>query len=190
MVRAAMLALTVVGCAVGALGATPAAADVYEVGDDGSVARIDAPISRRITARVTHTAGHTAPNAATYVPVVAQAGERYAVSPALIDAIAHVESRYVQSAVSPRHAVGIMQLMPGTAAALGVESRDAADNIRGGTAYIRQLLDRFDGDVVRTIAAYNAGPRAVERAGGVPRFAETRAYVAAVLDRMAEAATR
>lgn len=189
MARSAVLAMTVAWAL-----ATPAAAAVYEVGDDGSVARIDVTVTAPRAAPRSHGAPGTSArpltHAAAYVPFVASAGERYAVSPALIDAIAHVESRYVQSAVSPKHAVGIMQLMPATAVALGVESRDAADNIRGGTAYIRQLLDRFDGDVVRTIAAYNAGPAAVERARGVPHFAETRAYVAAVLDRMADAATR
>ena len=194
-VHAALLTLIFAGCAAVSLRASPAAAAVFEVGDDGSVARIDVTVPRPLAAapaRRHHphpSGGPTAP-AAAYVPLVASAGARYAVSPALIDAIAHVESRYVQSAVSPKHAVGIMQLMPATAAALGADSHDAADNIRGGTAYLRQLLDHFDGDVVRTIAAYNAGPAAVERAGGVPHFAETRAYVAAVLDRMAEAATR
>lgn len=191
MTRAAVLAMIVVEYVAGSLGATPAAAAVYEVSDDGSVARIDVTVAAPLAAfHSSRTPVRTSAHAAAYVPFVASAGERYAVSPALIDAIAHVESRYVQSAVSPKHAVGIMQLMPATAAALGVESRDAADNIRGGTAYLRQLLDHFDGDVVRTIAAYNAGPAAVERARGVPRFAETRAYVAAVLDRMADAATR
>ena len=195
-VHTALRTLIFAGCAAVSFGASPAVAAVFEVGDDGSMARIDVPVARAAAASPVHrrhnphaSAGPTA-QAAAYVPFVASAGERYAVSPALIDAIAHVESRYVQSAVSPRHAVGIMQLMPATAAALGADSHDAADNIRGGTAYLRQLLDRFDGDVVRTIAAYNAGPAAVERARGVPRYAETRTYVAAVLDRMAEAATR
>ena len=81
-----------------------------------------------------------------------------------------------------------MQLMPGTARELGVDPRDPAANIRGGTAYIRKLLNRFDGDLVRTIAAYNAGPNAVIKAGGVPRYRETQAYVASVMNRLAASA--
>lgn len=170
--------------------ALPAAAAVYEVGADGSVERLDvgarAPLPVRPPANL---AGTTATaNARRFQPLVASAAAHYAVSPALIDAIAHVESRYDPGAVSPTKAVGIMQLMPGTARELGVDARDAEANIRGGTAYLRQLLDRFDGDVVRTIAAYNAGPGAVIKAGGVPNYRETRAYVTAVLDRLAAAA--
>lgn len=81
-----------------------------------------------------------------------------------------------------------MQLMPKTAAELNVDRFDGYDNIRGGTAYLRTLLNRFNGDIVRTIAAYNAGPGAVDRAGGVPRYPETIAYVNRVLDRLADAA--
>lgn len=169
-----------------------AQAAVFEVGDDGSLERLDTPVAAATTARdvrarsmttVTSTA-----RAAALRPVVQHAAARYSVSPALVDAIAHVESRYRSDAVSRAGAQGVMQLMPGTARDLGVDARDPAANIRGGTAYLRQLLDRFDGDVVRTVAAYNAGPGAVARAGGVPRFAETRAYVAAVLDRLAAGA--
>jgi soluble lytic murein transglycosylase-like protein len=169
-----------------------AQAAVFEVGDDGSLERLDTPVvaattARDVRARSMTTVTSTA-RAATLRPVVQHAAARYSVSPALVDAIAHVESRYRSDAVSRAGAQGVMQLMPGTARDLGVDARDPAANIRGGTAYLRQLLDRFDGDVVRTVAAYNAGPGAVARAGGVPRFAETRAYVAAVLDRLAAGA--
>ena len=84
--------------------------------------------------------------------------------------------------------MGVMQLMPATAQSLGVDAAAPDQNIRGGTAYVRQLLNHFDGDLVRTVAAYNAGPAAVARAGGVPGYRETRAYVAAVMDRLAGAA--
>lgn len=172
------------------LAAVPATAAVYEVSADGSVERLDAAtavpaIGNRSSATRSVTAST---NARKFQPLVAHAGAQYGVSPALIDAIAHVESRYNPGAVSPAKAVGIMQLMPATAREMGVDARDAGANIRGGTAYLRHLLDRFDGDLVRTIAAYNAGPGAVIKAGGVPNYRETRVYVAAVLDRLAASA--
>ena len=183
-------ALTMLLLAVPALlWAPPAAAAVFEVGSDGNVERLDAPVGRADTpASARPTAHRAAVRAAAFRPDVDRAAQRYAVSPALVDAIARVESRYDPAAVSSAKALGIMQLMPATARALGVERRDPAANIRGGTAYLRQLLDRFDGDVVRTVAAYNAGPGAVQRAGGVPRYRETVAYVAAVMDQLSMAA--
>ena len=168
--------------------AAPAAAAVYEIGDDGAVERLDAapaPKPPRPNFRYSH---GTSVAAQTYRPYVAAASARYEVSPALVDAIAHTESRYNQSAVSRAGASGVMQLMPGTARDLGVDRNNAEANISGGTAYLRLLLNRFDGDVVRTIAAYNAGPGAVAKAGGVPRIPETVAYVSAVLNRLADAA--
>lgn len=78
-----------------------------------------------------------------------------------------------------------MQLMPATAAQLGVDPQDPAQNIHGGARYLRQMLVEFDGDIELALAAYNAGPQAVRRFGGVPPYRETRAYVAAVLDYMA-----
>ena len=174
--------------AIATMLATPACADVFEVGDDGVTTRIDVRPAAPAAPRRAVDAGRPLVARATYAPFVATAAQRYEVSPALIDAIAVTESRYRQSAVSPRRATGVMQLMPATARALGVDRTDARDNIRGGTAYLRLLLNRFDGDVVRTVAAYNAGPGAVERAGGVPRIAETQAYVAAVLARLAASA--
>lgn len=166
---------------------TPAAAAVYEVGDDGVVERLDVAPKFSPPAKVRYSHG-TSAAAQTYRPYVAAASARYEVSPALVDAIAHAESRYNQAAISRAGAAGVMQLMPGTARDLGVDRTDAEANIRGGTAYLRLLLNRFDGDVVRTIAAYNAGPGAVAKAGGVPRIPETVHYVATVLDRLADAA--
>ena len=81
-----------------------------------------------------------------------------------------------------------MQLRPGTAARLGVDADDLRGNLNGGAAYLAQLLHEFDGDIVLTLAAYNAGPGAVRRWGGVPPYPETRAYVAAVLDRLSQMA--
>jgi len=172
---------------MGLVAVSPAAAAVYEVGADGTVERLDvAPVRPDVPAVIV--TSRIAAKARVFQPVVARAAAEYEVSPALVDAIAHVESRYNPNAVSPAKAVGIMQLMPGTARDLGVDPRDATANIRGGTAYLRQLLNRFDGDVVRTIAAYNAGPGAVAKAGGVPNYRETRNYVSAVLDRLAASA--
>ena len=122
---------------------------------------------------------------AAYRPAVEAAAARYELSPAFLDAVARAESGYDPDAVSPAGAIGVMQLMPATARDLGVDPRDPRQNILGGAAYLRLLLDRFDGDIDRTLAAYNAGPGAVERHAGVPPYRETRAYVAANLDRLA-----
>lgn len=160
---------------------TAAAADVFEIAADGEVIVLAGSPSRVATPP-------PAPNVvAPPRPIAAEivsAADRHGLSPALVDSIAHVESRYNQAAVSPKGAIGIMQLMPGTARQLGVDPHSRAGNLDGGSAYLRQMLDRFDGDLVRAVAAYNAGPRAVERARGVPAYAETRAYVDRVLARL------
>ena len=122
-------------------------------------------------------------------PIIVAAAKRYDVSAALVDAIAHTESRYRHDIVSPAGASGVMQLMPATAQAMGVVDRqDVAANIHGGTAYLRKLLNRYDGDVVCAVAAYNAGPGAVTRQRCVPPYKETKAYVATVMDRLSAAA--
>jgi soluble lytic murein transglycosylase-like protein len=113
-------------------------------------------------------------------PYVAAAAARHGLEPALVDAVAHHESRFRPDAVSPKSAIGVMQLMPATAAALGVNPWDVGQNIDGGARYLRAMLDRFGGDVALALAAYNAGPGAVERHRGVPPFAETRTYVARI----------
>jgi soluble lytic murein transglycosylase-like protein len=79
-----------------------------------------------------------------------------------------------------------MQLMPATASGLKVDPDNLSANVDGGTAYLAQMLDRFDGDIIKTLAAYNAGPEAVERYHGVPPYPETQAYVSAVMNRLAE----
>jgi hypothetical protein len=115
---------------------------------------------------------------------------RYDLSPALIEALVWQESRWNPGATSPKGAHGLAQLMPGTARQLGVDPRDPAANLEGGARYLRQQLDTFGGDVERALAAYNAGPKRVLAAGGVPRIAETRAYVAAILARLADPVRR
>jgi soluble lytic murein transglycosylase-like protein len=102
----------------------------------------------------------------------------------LIEAVARQESGLRDTAVSPAGAIGLMQLMPATARALGVDPRDADQNLMGGARYLGGLIRRYDGDLTLALAAYNAGPGAVDRHGGVPPYRETRLYVRAVLNRL------
>ena len=88
--------------------------------------------------------------------------------------------------MSPKGAQGLAQLMPGTARELGVDPADPFANLEGGARYLRAQLDRFDGDVEKALAAYNAGPGRVEAAGGIPRIRETQHYVAAVMGRLSD----
>ncbi|HMH65537.1 MAG TPA: lytic transglycosylase domain-containing protein, partial [Rhizomicrobium sp.] len=120
---------------------------------------------------------------------IRSAAAHHALSQELVAAVAWQESRQRQAAVSPKGARGVMQLMPATARGLRVDPDDLSANVDGGAAYLAQMLDRFDGDVIKTLAAYNAGPEAVTRYGGVPPYPETQAYVTAVLDRLADAKT-
>lgn len=114
-------------------------------------------------------------------PLVAEAATRTGLSEGLIAAVMAVESGYQPGAVSPSGAIGLMQLMPGTARALGVVNPfDARQNLLGGAEYLRQQMERF-GSVEKALAAYNAGPGAVERYGDVPPYRETRNYVDRVL---------
>lgn len=117
-----------------------------------------------------------------HAEMVKRLAPRFAVDPRLALAIVRAESNFNADARSPKNAQGLMQLIPETAARFGV--RDAFDpeqNVRGGLAYLRWLLNRFDGDVALASAAYNAGEGAVARHGGVPPYAETREYVRRIL---------
>ena len=120
-----------------------------------------------------------------YRAAVEQLAARFDLSPALIEALVWQESRWRENAVSPVGARGLAQLMPGTARELGVNPDDPLANLEGGARYLRQQLDRFDGDLEKALAAYNAGPGRVEKAGGIPRIRETQVYVAAVMGRLA-----
>ncbi|MBA4164286.1 MAG: transglycosylase [Erythrobacter sp.] len=119
-----------------------------------------------------------------YAAKVAELSARYNLSPTLIEALVWQESRWQAGAVSPKGARGLAQLMPGTAHYLGVDPADPNANLEGGARYLREQLDRFGGDLEKALAAYNAGPGRVERAGGVPSIRETRQYVAAIMGRL------
>jgi soluble lytic murein transglycosylase-like protein len=113
--------------------------------------------------------------------IMTEAGQRHGVDPRLLAAVAARESAFNPNAVSRVGACGVMQLMPSTAQYLGVANVfDARENVMGGARYLRKLLDTFHGDLDLTLAAYNAGPGAVQRFKGVPPFAETRAYVSTI----------
>lgn len=127
-------------------------------------------------------AAPAAPRDGAYFDTIRAVAEKYGVDPKLVSAVAEVESGFNQEALSSAGAIGIMQLMPDTAAALGVNPHDSKENIEGGVRYLRQLLDSFQGDVKRAVAAYNAGPQAVRDYGGVPPYSETQTYVDSVLD--------
>ena len=107
---------------------------------------------------------------------------RNGVDPSLARAVAIAESDMNQDEISPVGAIGVMQLMPETAAALGVDPYDEAQNIEGGVRYLRQMLDQFGGNVPHALAAYNAGPAAVKKYGGIPPYSETQNYVGRIMD--------
>lgn len=187
------------GSAVAAvLAAAPCArADVLQIGPGGEVAVYDRPAvftaegAQPIVIRPPPAPRARRP-ATGFVPAaevrqeLRAAAEAQRLSPELVEAVAWRESGGRNSAVSRAGARGVMQLMPATARALGVDPADARQNIRGGAAYLRAMLSRFGDDLSLGLAAYNAGPGAVQRYGGVPPYAETRRYVAAVLERLAE----
>ena len=114
--------------------------------------------------------------------LIEAAARKYKVDPKLVAAVAEVESNGNQDAVSSVGAIGVMQLMPDTAASLGVDPYNKQQNIEGGAKYLRQMLDTFGGDTRKAVAAYNAGPGAVKDYGGVPPYKETQNYVNKVLD--------
>jgi soluble lytic murein transglycosylase-like protein len=114
--------------------------------------------------------------------MIREAAQYYSLPASLVKAVVAAESAFETTAVSPAGAIGLMQLMPETARAMFVaDAFDARDNIFGGARYLRILANRFGGDVQRAVAAYNAGPDAVEKSAGVPSYRETEAYVRRVM---------
>lgn len=118
-----------------------------------------------------------------FANAIAQAAQQAGVDPALLSAVAWTESGFNPSATSSAGAQGLMQLMPATAAGLGVDPMDPAQALLGGARYLREQLDRFGGRADLALAAYNAGPTAVRNAGGIPPYPETQDYVSRVLSR-------
>lgn len=178
-----------------ALSTAPSAwSQILEIGTDGSVATYAGPLSRTasgvhaispLPVRGFETPAGPEDRAAVRNDIAASAA-RHSIDPRLAEAVGWRESGLRQNARSPKGAVGVMQLMPSTARSLGVDPRRRSDNIEGGVAYLATLLQRFGGDVVLSLAAYNAGPGAVDAHRGVPPYQETRNFVSAVLDRLAE----
>src|SRR5580700_10083198 len=127
-------------------------------------------------------AGETPHNSQPMDEVVNAVSGRHHLDPDLINSVIHAESGFNPRAVSPKGAQGLMQLMPQTASRLGVaNSFDPGDNLEGGTRYLRELLERYNFDLIKALAAYNAGPGRVEQYHGVPPYYETQAYVARVV---------
>ncbi len=184
------------------LGASPAGAQVMEIASDGtvSVRQGAGAAAWQVVSSSSGNADNAAdtpnvPEAAltttnpALVPQQFTAAINYAataanISPALLAALVWQESRWNAQAVSRKGAIGLTQLMPGTARQLGVDPADPLANLVGGARYLRQQLDQFDGNVEKALAAYNAGPARVRSAGGVPAIAETKAYVASIVRRV------
>lgn len=113
-----------------------------------------------------------------YSELISSTALQFAVDPALVRAVIHAESNFNPRARSPKGAMGLMQLMPGTARLMGVtDAHSPAQNIRGGVQYLAGLLEQYQGNITLAAAAYNAGPGAVQKYSGIPPYAETRVYV-------------
>lgn len=174
--------------------ASSAFAQVLSIGDDGAVSLQSGPAvhlafdtpGQAIPLEAGRPNYSVAP--ATVRSAIHRTSASLGLSPALLEAVAWRESRFNPAAVSPKGARGTMQLMPATARELGVDPNDPEQNIVGGGRYLRRMLHRYGGDLRLALAAYNAGPGAVDRHGGVPPYPETRAYVAAILGRLAKQA--
>lgn len=185
--------------ATSALIFAPVHADVIDISPTGTIAVYKGPTQFLGAAATPLTANQVASQSAEQIrfnpsfpqqmhPILVgylnEAAARHNVDPGLVRAVAWQESRFRSEAISPKGAIGIMQLMPGTAAQLGVNPHDPRQNIEGGVAYLRALLTQFNGDIKLSLAAYNAGPAAVVRYGGIPPFVETQLYVKSIAERI------
>lgn len=182
-----------------AVGSVAARADVMELDADGArwvaggesspLPTINGEYGVETDIRGENIVASAADNAARvparYAAKITELSHRFDLSPSLLEAVVWQESRWRENAVSPAGARGLAQLMPGTARYLGVDPDDPASNLEGGARYLREQLDRFDGDLEKALAAYNAGPGRVIRAGGIPNIRETKHYVAGIMNRLA-----
>jgi soluble lytic murein transglycosylase-like protein len=126
--------------------------------------------------------GASAAQSSSYDPLIEQAALRNGVDPAILHGLIQQESGFNPGSTSSAGAIGLTQLMPGTASSLGVANPlDPAESIEGGARYLKQMMDNFAGNTTDALAAYNAGPGAVTKYGGVPPYAETQSYVSKVL---------
>ena len=177
-------------------GGSPAVADVLEIGREGpswvagGPETIPASTENETLAGLPLTQPSEAAGPTQWRGHVARIAAKYDLSPQLLEALVWQESRWRPGAVSPAGARGLAQLMPRTAGELGVNPHDPLANLEGGARYLRQQLDTFGGDLEKALAAYNAGPNRVIRAGGVPNISETRGYVAAIMARLAQPVRR
>lgn len=183
--------------------ASPVSAQVMEIGTDGTVSvrqgagaatfEIVSPVTGKASTedginisvpQMAMTPIDTSVAPPQFVAAVNSAAAAANISPSLLAALVWQESRWNAQAVSPKGAMGLAQLMPATARWLGVNAADPQANLVGGARYLRMLLDQFGGDVEKALAAYNAGPGRVSRAGGIPAIAETQNYVASIVRRI------
>jgi hypothetical protein len=141
----------------------------------GEIDRFEKDLSVAATGKTPHSSPEMS-------EVIKTVSSRHHLDPDLINSVIHAESGFNPRAVSPKGAQGLMQLMPQTASKLGVDDAfDPSANVEGGTRYLRELLERYNFDLIKALAAYNAGPQRVEQYHGVPPYYETQAYVARII---------
>lgn len=204
--REARLLAVAIGMTAGVF-ASPASAQVMDIASDGTVSvrqgagastwEVVSPASDKtvdengapVVPSYAYTDVGPAPVPVQYAAALKQAAQSANVSETLLAALVWQESRWNAQAVSRKGAMGLAQLMPATARYLGVNPMDPVANLNGGARYLRQLLDQFDGNVEKALAAYNAGAARVRSAGGVPAIAETRNYVTSIVRRISSSST-
>lgn len=167
-----------------------AEADIYKYVDDNGVAcYTDAPLNKKAERIIRTGPAEIQKNNQSemkaqkdFHSIVMDKANKYEIEPSLVHAVIKAESNGNPSAVSRKGAMGLMQLMPTTASDLDVRNPfDPEENIDGGTRYLKYLIDKFRGDLTLALAAYNAGPKLVEKTGSVPKISETKEYVKKVL---------